>query len=330
MSLQTVVTYATAITSACGLDINPAKTVVYWAIATHGIGKLELMPILAICGPHGTGKSRLMKVLGQICYQPRPLDGEMSKAELRDKLELNSTVLIEEADSVDERLILKRYSRQTANTSVKRGSASQGWTSKGIEFFGATALHRRLSFRDPAVDSRSIVVSTTNKPGSYTMPTLDPNPLAAIAASIDWSHKVPVVAAINGRPGDIWMPLCQPAVACNDVDFMAHAIGEITKASGNLKEGQGREPVQLVLSKLTALAWDDQQKIFRDRVALRAIEKGLKEDGANINSWQAGKALRDQGFEVRTIGGTQHVIGVSKTKLADAAKKLGIDDDLLK
>ncbi len=330
MSIQIVTNYANAITSACELDMNQAKTVIYWAIATHGIEKLELMPILALSGPHGTGKSTLIKVMGQVCYQPRLMDGEMSKAELRDKLELNTTAIIEEADNVEERSILKRYSRQTADTSVKRGSASQGWTSKEVHTFGATALHRRLSFKDPAVDSRSIAVRTTYRPGNYTIPVLDASPLAAIAASIDWSQKVPVIAGLDGRAVDIWMPLCQAAVACNDVEFMAYAVSEITKAIENLKEGQGQEPVQLVVSKLIALVWDDQDKNFKDRVALKAIEKGLKEDGAKINSWQAGKTLREQGFEVKTVGGNQIVLVNGKAQLAAVAKNLNIVDDLLK
>jgi len=330
MSLQIINHYANAITSVCGLDTNQAKTVVYWAIATHAIEKLEIMPILAIMGPHATGKSTLIKIIGQICHLPRPIDGEVSKAELRDKFELNTTALIEEADSVDERLILKRYSRQTSNTSVKRGSASQGWTSKGVQLFGATVLHRRLSFKDPAVDSRSIVIRTSYKQGSYTITNLNGGNLVIIAAGIDWSKEVPVIAALDGRAVDTWMPLCQAAVFCGDNDYMAFAISEIAEAVENLREGQGQEPVQLVISKLIALAWDDQSKGFRDRVALKAMEKGLKEDGVKINSWQVGKALREQGFDVKTIGGNQYVLVISKAQLAAIAQKLGIDDELLK
>lgn len=329
MSLQIVTNYANAITLACGLSLNQAKTVIYWVVVTYGIEKLELMPILTITGPQGTGKSTLMKLTGQICYRPRQMDGEMSKAELRDKLEINTTALLEEADNVDERLLLKRFSRQTATTSIKDGSASQGWKSKPVHFFGSTCVHRRISFKDAALDSRSIAIRTAYKQGTYTVPVLDPAPLSAIAAGIDWSQRVPAVAGLDGRAVDAWMPLCQVAVACNDVEFMAYVIGQINEAIKNLKEGQAQEPVQLVVSKLIALAWDDHDKLFKDRVALKAIEKGLKEDGSRINSWQAGKALREQGFGVRTIGGTQYA-EVTKPQLKNVAEKLGIDDDLLK
>jgi hypothetical protein len=116
MSLQIITKYANAITSACGLDTNQAKTVVYWAIATHAIDKLTIIAILVITGPFSSGKSKLISLIEQICYQPRPIDGEVSKAVLRDKLEENTTLLVEEADKVDEQLIFVQYQYLPYNT----------------------------------------------------------------------------------------------------------------------------------------------------------------------------------------------------------------------
>jgi ABC-type lipoprotein export system ATPase subunit len=106
MSIQIITNYADAITSAYGLDNNQAKTVVYWSIATHAIEKQLIVPILVITGPFSSGKSTLISIIRQICFQPRPIDGEISKAVLRDKLEANTTTLIEEADKVDSSHIL--------------------------------------------------------------------------------------------------------------------------------------------------------------------------------------------------------------------------------
>ncbi len=329
MSIQVVTNHANAITSACGLDLNQAKTVKHWATATHGLEKLEIMPILVISGPYSSGKSTLISLIEKMCYQPRPLDGEMSKAELRDKLEVNTTALIEEADKVDEQLILKRYARQTSGTSVKRGSGSLGWTSKEMKLFGGTVLHRRIPFKDPAVDSRSIFIKTVYKPGNYVTSKLDGSDLATIAAKVDWSKKIPVIQSLDGRAVDTWMPLFQAAVACNDTEWIAYGIGEVMKTIKNLKEGQGYEPNQVVVSKLIALAYEESLVQFKDRVALRAIEKGLKDDGVSLTSWQVGKILRELGFEVKTVGGTRYTI-VNTPHLLDVAKQLGIDDEVLK
>jgi energy-coupling factor transporter ATP-binding protein EcfA2 len=329
MSLPVISQYANGITQACGLDENQAKTVVYWAVATHAIEKLNVMPILAVFGGHGSGKSSLIACLQQIVCNPRHIDGKVSKAELRDSLKLNTTALIEEGDEVDERQILKRYSRQTSSTSVKRGSAATGWGSQQVDLFGSTALHRRVPFADPAVDSRSITIRTAHRQGNFSVPTLDSIALAAIAAQVGWLKALYIP---DGRAKDTWMPLFQAALACQDTDWMAYALGELNKAIQSLNQGQGYEPRELVFSKLVFLAidrTDPQVPKLKDRVSLKAISKGLKEDGETLNSWQIGKLLRGLGLDVRTSGGTEYV-HFDKGKLLAIAADLGIDDPELR
>ena len=329
MSIQIVTSYANAITSACGLDLNQAKTVVYWAIATHAIDKLERIPILILQGGHGTGKSTLMELLKQICHSPVPIDGKVSKAELRDSLKENTTALIEEADAVDERLILMRYARQTSGTTVKRGSASQGWTRQPLNLFGATVLHRRLPFRDPAVDSRSITIKTVYKPGSHSVKPLDAVALATIAASVDFSKPIPVFSQLDGRAVDTWMPLLQAAVACGDADWLAYALSELNKARESLKVGQDYEPSQLVVAKVVSLAITPDGLQLKPRVALHEVTKALKNEGHDLNPWQIGKILRGLGFTTKLSGGTNYIY-IDKAHLLGVTQQLGIDDDALK
>jgi hypothetical protein len=326
MSIQIITTYANAITAACGLDLNQAKTVVYWAIATHAMDKLKTMAILVFQGGYSSGKSTLIALLKQICHSPVSVDGNVSRAELRDSLKPNTTALIEEADTVDEGLILMRYTRQTASTTVKRGSASQGWTREALNLFGATVLHRRLPFRDPAVDSRSITIKTIYKHGNYTMPTLDRVALAAIASQIDWAKII--VALPSGRAGDTWMPLFQVAAYCNDIEWIKYAASEFAKAIKSLGEGQGYEPSQIIVSKLVSLAIEPNTQQLKQRVPLKDITKGLKDEGQTLNSWQVGKILKDQGFQKKLSGGNEYVY-IDKAHLLEVAKQLGIDDDLL-
>jgi ABC-type cobalamin/Fe3+-siderophores transport system ATPase subunit len=327
MSIQIITKYANAIMSACGLDINQAKTVVYWAIATHAIEKLTIMAILVITGPFSSGKSTLISIIRQICFQPRPIDGEISKAVLRDKLEANTTVLIEEADKVDEQLILKRYARQTSDTIVNRGNASQGYKPGQLNIFGATVLHRRLPFKDPAVDSRSIVIKTMyNKQGNYSMQTLDGAPLSAIASQVNWSNILPLP---NNRAGDTWMPLFQVAATYLDKPWIQYATGELKKAMDNLSVGQEFEASQLVVSKLVSLAITPDLKQLRPRVALQETVKALKNDGNDLNPWQVGKILRGLGFSTKLSGGISYIV-IDRAQFLGIAQQLGIDDDLLK
>jgi ABC-type cobalamin/Fe3+-siderophores transport system ATPase subunit len=326
MSLQIITNYADAITSACGLDENQAKTVVYWATATHAIDKLKKMPILVIQGGYGSGKSTLIELLKQICRSPMFIDGKVSRAEFRDSLKPFTTALIEEADDISEDWILKRYDKNISSTSVKRGGASQGWTREQLNLFGATVLHRRVPFKDPAIDSRSITIRTVHKPGNYIMAILDQSPLSIMASQVDWFKPL---ALPSCRAGDTWMPLFQVAAHCVDGDWIKYAAVELAKAIASVNEGQGDEPNQIVVRKLVSLAIDSFTLQLKQRVPLKDITKGLKDDGRNLNSWQVGKILRDLGFEVRLSGGTQY-IQIHKANLLDVAKQLGIDYDLLK
>ena len=326
MSLQIVTNYANAIISACGLDDNQAKTVVYWAIATHAIDKLQKMPILVITGPFGSGKSDLLNTIQQICYQPRPINGKVSNVVLRDKSEMHTTMVIEEADHVDEQLILQRYAKQTSNIVVNRGNASKGYNPESLNIFGATVLHRRPPFKDPAVDSRSITIKTVLRQGNFSIPTLDRASLAALASQIDWSKIVPLPA---NRAGDTWMPLFQAAVFCRDMDWIRYAAAELKKAIDSLSIGQGYEPSQLVVSKLVSLAISPDLNKLKPRVPLQELTRTLKNDGNDLNPWQVGKILRGIGFNTKLSGGTNYII-IDKTQLLAIAQQLGIDDDALK
>jgi hypothetical protein len=326
MSLQIITNYADAITSACGLDTDQAKTVVYWAIATHAIDKQQKMPILTVTGPLNSGKSDLLTIIGQIVYQPRPIDGEVSSAILRDKLEIYTTAIIEEADKVDEQLILKRYGRQTSNTEVNRGNTSQGFKREPLNLFGATVLHRRVPFKDPAVDSRSITIKTIHKPGNYIMPSLSAVPLATLASTVNWSLSLPLP---QGRAADVWSPLFRVAATYIDKVWLQYAAGEFKKSIANLSVGQEYEPSQLVVSKLVSLAFSPDFNKLKPRIALQELARALKTDGNDLNPWQVGKILRGIGFNTKLSGGTNYII-IDKAQLLAIAQQLGIDDDVLK
>ena len=145
------------------LNQNQATTLINFAIATYGLEQLGIFPILVFSGTGGTGKTTLLNILEQLSCNPINIGGKLSGPGLRDSLNTDTTVLIDEADDMDEKWLIKRYSRQSAQHSVKRSVGDGGWVSEQLNLFGATALHRRLPFKDPAVLSRSIVIPTRKK-----------------------------------------------------------------------------------------------------------------------------------------------------------------------
>ena len=108
------------IQSSVGLDYDQAQLIVYYAICTYGMSELGKFPILAFYGPAGTGKTTLLQILLEVAYSPNYIDGKVTKAVLRDRLTLDTTALIDEADGIDEGYLGNRYSRQSSITDVNR------------------------------------------------------------------------------------------------------------------------------------------------------------------------------------------------------------------
>ena len=152
------------IQSTTGLDGNDSRTVAYFSIATHALPNLEKFPLLAIYGPTSTGKTTLLLIIKQLSYQAVKINGNETKAVLRDKFLSETTAWIDEADAIPEELLVNRYSRDSAEIVVNR-STQRGWSQETINLFGATALHRRTPFKDPAILSRSITVNSRHKDG---------------------------------------------------------------------------------------------------------------------------------------------------------------------
>ena len=200
------------IQSSVGLDYDQAKLIVYYAICTYGMTELEKFPILAFYGPAATGKATLLRILLELAYRPTWIDGKVTKAVLRDRLTLDTTALIDEADGIDEGWLLNRYSRQSSSTDVNRQLTSTStYKAKQQNLFGATALHRREPFKDSATLSRSISVDTRFRDGGvepFREDTFSPYAayLEELGRAVHWDQ---VVEKGGDRISDTWAPLLQ-------------------------------------------------------------------------------------------------------------------------
>ena len=108
---------------------------------------------------------------------------------------------------MNERQIRNRYSRSTSRTSVKR-ERRQGWDSEPLDTFGATVLHRRHPFKDPAVQSRAITVRTRKSDGPFNANFNEigqlHDQLAGLAEAVHWEN----VSQFGGDLiRDSWAPI---------------------------------------------------------------------------------------------------------------------------
>ncbi|MCH7736128.1 MAG: hypothetical protein IH872_01885 [Chloroflexi bacterium] len=325
-SLQQLIDQITEVT---GLDQNNARTVVYYAIATHGISEIQIFPILNFYGPAGTGKTTNLNILKELVHSPRIIDGQVSNPALRDALGSETTALLDEADGISERWLVNRFSRQSSNTFVKRDTGT-GWSQQPMNLFGATAMHRRRPFKDPAILSRSIEIQTRrNQVEPFRREDFQPyqSLMKSLASKVPWQD---FTESAGSRIDDTWQPLelvCKFADDSNE-DWVTWAAGEKEKARQNLGEGQEDEPTILVFRALLAAAMPEGGPV-RDRVKISEIVKITGELAEPTNPWQTGIILVSLGFEKTTRGGTRYCITGGLDKLKQVANALGLQDDLL-
>lgn len=79
-----------ALRNATGLTLNEAKTIVYWAVATYGLRKLDCFPPMVMYGAPETGKSTILKFVAQLVNAH--VISTTSRAEFRDQLMDNRIV----------------------------------------------------------------------------------------------------------------------------------------------------------------------------------------------------------------------------------------------
>lgn len=272
---EIVESYLKGITAACGLGVNEAKTIIYYSIATYGMQEIQLMPVLILRGPQGTGKSTIMKILVKMVNTPILIDGKVTSAVLRDRLKYGTTALIEEADKVDEQLLIKRYSTQTSSTIVKRGGTMQGFKDEQINIFGATVLHRRVPFKDAALDSRSIIITTRYNPGVYEAQLPESNDgLRQIANSVQWDK---ILGLPVGRVTDVWRPLFQVALICDDSEWVAYAVDQLMRSNERFKSGHTYEPEAALIQSLEALFYQGGS-LTPEPIDIKEIKRHLKEN----------------------------------------------------
>ena len=313
------------IQSTTGLDGNDSRTVVYFSIAPHALPNLEKFPLLAIYGPTSTGKTTLLLIIKQLSYEAAMIDGKATKAVLRDELRAAKTALIDEADDIYEEWMVNRYSKDSAKIEVNRPQQG-GWSRDTINMFGATALHRRTPFRDPAILSRSITVNSRHKAGG--VPAFIPEEfqqyateLKELAQRVNWKRGRD---ENTDRIADTWAPLLAVDAFLGG-DWGQFAEQQMERARADLRLGHEEEPSQAVYRSFLALALQNEVLGPEERVLVADIMRNVQ-DGLQLNSWQVGKLLRDMWFETDTAGGKQYAFTGGSAKLVEMGLMLGVQD----
>jgi len=325
-----------------GLDGFEERMCAYYCLATWCINQINPFPLLCILGPNGTGKTQLLTAFKRLAYKPHAFTAsKMTPPTIRDELgeAHEQTAIIDEADidSLEEILVL-RYLRETAICYVKIPSGSGGWITRTIPIFGPSIVHKRLPFKDPAVDGRSIIINTVAKPNRSYIRASQLNEGAILelqkaqekaSAALKLPSYQRIPKGIAGRVADSYKPIIALASIEQDTAFIETIWERLRITTQDFADGQSYEPGPIVVQALlSCLTVNEQIQLRNVRLEGDLVKKIQYDFGYNLNSRQVAKILRNYGFTLRRIGGPYSVIPDLNT-LVKVAKLIGIEDEAL-
>lgn len=319
-----------ALTESTGLKDLQQKLVTYWTLATHSLQHAKTFPLLALAGKMGTGKSQALRIIGNFAYRPVRLSLRgMTTPTIRDKFaeSYNGTAIVEEADfawkdpdTSFEALLSDRYQRSSAEAAYKVKSGDKTWTTATKPYFGATVLHRRLPFKDAALDGRTVCARTRpdhtrqyrefkaddpwNSEGREIVRALTFQPLA-----------IEQPQAVAARVFDTYQPLLSAAKLCADDEFAQQLLTRLRQETLELKEAQSSEPDGLVLQAIVEAIFQNGTTDFGNIKLSRLSQSIWDNHRFSLSPRQIGPIARELGFTTKTSHGTTVVVPTPATLL---------------
>lgn len=139
----------------------------YYVFLTWVYDAFHLVPYLRAIGDTGTGKTRLMKTVGTLCYRPMFLDGATSEAAIFHLIDMaHGTMILDEADFPNSgygALMSKilNVGNSKHNCILRMQTKADGsYTIVAYEVYGPKCIAGRALFEDRAVESRCLVYRT--------------------------------------------------------------------------------------------------------------------------------------------------------------------------
>ncbi len=332
---------AQALRLTTGHDRYQRLKVAYWILATHFLPVFDPFPGLAVFGPPTSGKSATIDVIHGLAMKVVKVTGStLTEAALKASMAQaeRGTLVIDEADQLStqllEDILITRYS---LSTGIWRKMVTPGdgqWRAREFRTSGATALHRRNLFRDPALSRRIIPVRTIRIKGKYAPVTsciqlfeqfraLDIFNSSLDANGNSSGEKLPKLPQVENawdiEPGifDCYRPLIVLATYLSDHLFLAQLRVEMEAATERLMVEENYLEAPTLLHTLINLANEEMKNGFttaRLAIEVSKIEPAiLREYGhtcplVGLAANQRNRILReDLGFEVVSAGGRMRV-----------------------
>lgn len=308
-----------------------ATVVAAWVALTYAYAVCDTIPYLLVNGTHGSGKTRLLELLAELCFRPLVSSNITGPTLFHTLHERGGTLLLDEAEEIDRDLnnvLLAGYRRFGRCARLGENVA------RYYDVFGPKAI-AAIEHPGPVLASRCIPLTLLRRPRG--LPPLAAPPalkdriaelrddlhqlalcdlLARVAGSID----SPDLCDLEGRSRDVWGPIYAVLPSADyrpAVDAVCrHVLA--THAEERLPEGD-----LLLLSAL-------RQAVRMNREASPAEVLGMAQ-GAEpdaIRGWtprKVGEALRRYGLEAGRANGRRRYRGLSDAAFAAIEQRFGAD-----
>lgn len=228
-------------------------------------------PYLRFKGEPGTGKTRCLEVMKEVCYRSTDLGVCPSKSSIFRTIDrYRGTVLIDEADyegDLRSDLIKLLNAGYRADGVVAISVArDDDWMPETFSVGGPKIIANRLEFRDPALETRCITIDTISKDANLRVPTALPaefrdrgenlrNRLLSWRlenlASLD--HSEVGLNGLEGRAKEIGLPLYNISP---DERFKANFFRYLEERGRTFRE---RDPLSIVITALVAI-WSQRPR----------------------------------------------------------------------
>jgi len=142
------------------------NTVLYYVLFSWLFDRFQTAPYLRFIGDLGTGKSRALKVVGDLCYKPFKVSGCASMSPIFRSLEEfgGCTLVMDEVDffvrseAHQEMMSMLRVGFQREVGVLRSERVGDNFVARDFDVFGPKVLAGRNNFPDPALESRCIRV----------------------------------------------------------------------------------------------------------------------------------------------------------------------------
>jgi hypothetical protein len=216
-----------------------------------------------------------------------------------------------------------------------------GYLTDESEYFGATVIHSRVPFADPALESRSIVIhfravqgktfdSTTTQ--GWESELREATEVKAIETLIINLPEVTRPEQIDARIWDTYQPVIAVAQILGDTDFEAEIKEKLVTTTLTHRDAQATAELDGIVVRALIQSVSTPKGL---KVGIAVPFKNIcsvvwENERIGVSSYQVGAILRELGFQdlIQKSHGITKVTPTAGT-LVSACAELGIQDDAI-